>query len=333
MPMLDELLTRLLRGSWSTVERVQELWSGYGEILRCAPREARDGAPASLIVKHVRPPQEPGAHPRAWGSARGHRRKLESYRVEQRFYSDYAPRTDARCRVPEAHELFFENGAWVFVLEDLDAAGFAERRRDARDQDVRACLAWLASFHARFLRVVPDGLWPTGCYWHLATRPDELEAMKDGELRAKASAIDERLASARFQTLVHGDAKLANFCFGATRPGATPQVAAVDFQYVGGGCGIKDVAYFLSSCYFEDELEARADTCLNFYFDALRRAVEREGADVAVVRALCAEWRELYAFAWADFYRFLLGWAPTHAKVHGYSAEMTERALRVLRRS
>jgi Ser/Thr protein kinase RdoA (MazF antagonist) len=59
----------------------------------------------------------------------------------------------------------------------------------------------------------------------------------------KAAVIDQVLNNCSYQTIVHGDAKLANFCF--SKEGA---VSAVDFQYVGGGCGMKDVAYFLGSC-------------------------------------------------------------------------------------
>jgi hypothetical protein len=39
----------------------------------------------------------------------------------------------------------------LLVLEDLDAAGFGERRRRVSETEVRACLDWLAAFHATFL--------------------------------------------------------------------------------------------------------------------------------------------------------------------------------------
>ena len=72
-----------------------------------------------------------------------------------------------------------------------------------------------------------EGLWPQGTYWHLATRLDELAAIDDAEIRASAQALDAQLAAATFQTILHGDAKEANFCF--TRDGRS--AAAVDFQY------------------------------------------------------------------------------------------------------
>ena len=73
--------------------------------------------------------------------------------------------------------------------------------------------------------------------------------MKDSPLKENAFLIDEKLYQSSFKTIVHGDAKLANFCF--TKDGC--RSAAVDFQYVGGGCGMKDVAYFLGSCLTEEE--------------------------------------------------------------------------------
>jgi aminoglycoside phosphotransferase (APT) family kinase protein len=187
-------------------------------------------------------------------------------------------------------------------LEDLDAAGFPERRRSADGDTLDRCLAWLAAFHATFFASPPDGLWATGTYWHLATRREELGNVgeKGGwaeRLSALAPRIDAKLASGVHRTLVHGDAKLANFCF--ARDGRT---AAVDFQYVGGGCGMKDVAYLVSG----EPGEARA---VDTYFGHLRRELDARSIEAAPVEE---EWRELYPFACADFYRFLAGWAPDH---------------------
>jgi len=92
---------------------------------------------------------------------------------------------------------------------------------------------------------------------------------------------------------------------------------------------MKDLAYFFSSCLDEGECEKHAERWLDEYFLFLRAALERrgKGEDVEEVER---EWRGLYALAWADFVRFLLGWAPEHFKLHGYSRRMTERALREL---
>ena len=173
------------------------------------------------------------------------------------------------------------------------------------------------SFHATHLGNAPDGLWPNGTYWHLETRQDELAAMHDDELREAAAALDGMLRTCRYRTLVHGDAKVANFCF------APNDVAAVDFQYVGGGCGIQDVAYFLSSCLDDAQCEQHAERHLDTYFAELR---PRLGAGIDaddVERA----WRALYPAAWADFHRFLVGWAPDHWKIHRYTRRMTREAL------
>lgn len=76
-----------------------------------------------------------------------------------------------------------------------------------------------------------------GNYWHLATRRDEHLKMTNKQLQAAAEQIDQKLRQIKHQTLIHGDAKLPNFCFG------NEAVAAVDFQYVGPGCGLADLWY------------------------------------------------------------------------------------------
>ncbi|HEX6277446.1 MAG TPA: phosphotransferase, partial [Polyangiaceae bacterium] len=186
---------------------------------------------------------------------------------------------------------------------------------------------WLAAFHATFLGEPPESLWKVGTYWHLATRPDELSALAAPALRRAAPVLDERLNRARHRTLVHGDAKLQNFCFA---PGGSA-VAAVDFQYVGGGVGVKDLAYFLTSSVSPRDLERDAESYLDDYFRALRTALEkRQGArgqpgfDAALVEA---EWRELYPLACADFYRFYLGWAGDGYARDSYLERVTRAVL------
>ena len=274
-------------------ERVQSLWGGYGELLRV---HLLGGATETVILKHV----TPKAAPRGAEEARSHARKLRSYEVELAFYKGYAARTDERCRVAAPLAVSAKGGRTLLLLEDLDAAGFPARQ-GRRTHDLTPCLRWLAAFHARFLGARPDGLWREGTYWHLGTRPDELARTGDLELREAAPVFDRALAGARFRTLVHGDAKPANFCFSPDGQ----RVAAVDFQYVGGGCGVKDVAYLLHG-----EVPPREEAALlDGYFAALREALEGTTVEVA---ALEAEWRALYPVARADFIRFLAGWAGSY---------------------
>lgn len=303
------------------LEAVQSLWSGYGQILRC---HLEGGPHPSVIVKHVRWPSE-RTHPRGWTTDISHERKVESYRVETAWYEHHAERCPDRCRVPQRLAIETRSDEVIMVMEDLDAAGFPGRRTHVGDAELEACLAWLAAFHATFMLETPERLWPTGTYWHLATRPDELEVLDDGPLKAAAATIDQRLAEGQFRTFVHGDAKLANFCFRADGSRA----AAVDFQYVGGGCGMKDVAYFISSCLDEHESDAMAPTLLDRYFELLRIELARSRKDVDA-DALEVEWRSLYPLAWTDFTRFLQGWSPGHWKLHGYSARLAREVLESL---
>ena len=295
---------------------VQTLWSGYGRIVRVRLSGA---CVQSAILKQVTPPQVP-KHPRGWVGEASNRRKLKSYAAECDFYSIWCPHPRAGFRTARCYGAEAPHDGWRFLLEDLDAAGFSARYQTLRVDRLEACLKWLAAFHAHFLGRDPQGLWKVGTYWHLATRADELKALEDQQLLDAAQGLDQALNQCRYQTLVHGDAKVANFCFGEE------EVAAVDFQYVGGGCGIKDVAYFLSSCLSDNECEAQAPSHLDCYFGFLRQFLD-PGANADAIEE---EWRSLYPVAWADFHRFLAGWAPDHWKIHRYTREMTRQALQLL---
>jgi len=204
----------------------------------------------------------------------------------------------------------------LMVMEDLDEAGYPLRKSVVSWEEIAGCLAWLAQFHASYLGKTPEGLWEVGTYWHLETRPQELAVLDDHRLREAAPLIDEKLNSCTYKTFVHGDAKLANFCF--AKDG---QIAGLDFQYVGGGCGMKDVAYFIGSCLNESDCERLEAQILDTYFECLQSELKERN------EALEIEWRALYRLAWADFHRFLKGWSPGHWKINSYSERITAEVI------
>jgi len=299
-------------GASSLVEKemVQELWSGYGKITRVALDKSSH---KSVVIKHIQLATDKN-HPRGWNTDIGHQRKLKSYEVETLWYDKYSKNSLARlphCLAIDKHE-----DEVLIVLEDLDEAGYPLRKQSVNWDEIVSCLDWLAKFHASYLGKSPDGLWKTGTYWHLETRPHELEELEDQRLKEAAPLIDEKLNSSTYKTFVHGDSKLANFCFSDDG-----QVAGIDFQYVGGGCGMKDVAYFIGSCLSEKECERLESKILETYFERLLSALgERNDA-------LEREWRTLYRIAWADFHRFLKGWSPGHWKINSYSERVTTEVI------
>lgn len=302
---------------------MQSLWSGYGEIVRLV---LEGGTYPSVILKHISLP-DAGSHPRGWNTGLSHQRKMRSYQVEAHWYQQYSHRCIPECCVPECLAVATSENETFILLADLDAAGFNLRKDSVEIADVKACLTWLAHFHARFLGSSAQGLWECGTYWHLETRPDELAALDDVALKKAAPVIDAQLRQCTYQTLVHGDAKLANFCFTGDMP--EPKVAAVDFQYAGRGCGMKDVAYFIGSCLNEQDCEALEAELLDGYFCVLTRQLEKQQVvDAAQVEA---QWRPLYATAWADFHRFLKGWSPGHWKLNSYSERLTHQVVSRLR--
>ncbi len=300
------------------IEVIQSLWSGYGEIVRYGLIGSNIN---SVIVKHVRLPKQ-SQHPRGWNSDLSHQRKIRSYQVETAWYKQWNKSCNTNCRTPACLAIESIDDEVFILLEDLNAAGFAERRTAVSFDEIKACLSWLANFHATFIGEQPRNLWEIGTYWHLATRPDELQALNDSSLKNAAHLIDQKLRNSPFQTFVHGDAKLANFCFSEYGK----SVAAVDFQYVGGGCGIKDVAYFIGSCLDEDKCQYWETELLDYYFHSLKKALKSKHKAVDA-DAVEQDWRTLYPVAWTDFHRFLKGWSPDHWKINSYSERLTREVL------
>lgn len=322
-------IKRTLAAEYVThVETLQSLWSGYGHISRYAVK-VKDRY-FHVILKAI-DSSSSQAHPRGWQSDLAHQRKVHSYEVETNWYQNWANGCVNVARVPHCLGVLQQNDTVFLLLEDLDEKGFDQRHTQLDLSQAVAVLQWLATFHAHFISPDPSeswpvGLWPQGTYWHLATRPNEWQAMIASPLKDAAETIDNTLRQARYQTLVHGDAKVANFCFTAD----ASSVAAVDFQYVGRGIGVQDVAYFLGSCLSEVQLEEDLEYLLDVYFSELARCMIARGESPDFAESVITEWYRLFPVAWADFHRFIMGWCPSHAKNTSFSRKLTQQGLNIL---
>lgn len=318
---IDSVIKALNAKSIPKIEYLQELWSGYGEIVRLS----LEGADAESVIAKCVKFGSVKNHPRGWNTKVSHTRKHKSYQVEQAWYKHYSAKCDDFCRVPKFYSCTIENDGLLLLLEDLKYSGYPLLKSQLTKYELFTCVEWLANFHATFLFHEPEHIWPKGTYWHLDTRRDEYEAMIDWEVKSIAKDIENRLQACKFQTFVHGDAKVANFCFSKD----SKRVAAVDFQYVGRGCGMKDLAYLMGSCLDEDECFDWEGEILNHYFISFEKSVLEKGLNVDL-EALEVEWRELFPIAWTDFTRFLLGWMPGHHKINSYSKMLTKRSVLIL---
>lgn len=306
-------------GSLKNVEQIQGLWGGYGELSRLTFENS------SVIIKHIKLP-ETSKHPYGWNTNISHQRKLKSYQVEVNWYEKFSKITDMRCYIPKGLKTYKTQNETIIVMEDLSKIGFSEIIEKASKTHIKTALLWLANFHARFLYTKSDLVWDIGTYWHLDTRPEELEALKDKELKKFSKEIDLKLKNSSFQTLVHGDAKLANFCFSKD----ALSCAAVDFQYVGHGCAMKDVVLFMSSAVEPSACKNMQEWVLDTYFEAFHKAIDYYHPNIDSY-ALEKEGRELFCIAWADFQRFVKGWKPNHFKINPYTESLTKKALSKLR--
>ncbi len=348
--------------SVSQGRQLQPLWSGYGDLVQfdLLVNINECDSLLSIVAKWVKPPLEVN-HPRGWQSNLAHQRKITSYQVEKNAYALFnqtqvLENWPTGLRMPYCYHASIDNGSQqqLLVLEDLNQSGFSQRFDRLSVSMTYGCIQWLADLHGYFLidrekgkntpfhldnfltldksltfaqgLYEPYGTWPVGSYWHLATRPDEWQAMPNSKLKEQAGLLDKTLNELRFQTLIHGDAKVANFCFSNPQQGEAYEVAALDFQYLGMGCGMKDVIYFLGSCLTETECEQNWQTLLDLYFFRLKETLASLNSSIPVDE-LETEWRFAFELAWADFQRFLEGWSPTHKKNTDFSRALTASAL------
>lgn len=98
----------------------------------------------------------------------------------------------------------------------------------------------------------------------------------------------------------------------ATSPTASANAAAVDFQYVGVGVGVIDLAYAVSTLMSHESAFYEAhDAALRRYLDQLQRHLAGT-PHAGTAAAAAAEWSALWCVAWADYDRYLSGPYPSY---------------------
>jgi hypothetical protein len=93
---------------------------------------------------------------------------------------------------------------------------------------------------------------------------------------------------------------------------------------------MKDLAYFVGSCFRDKEAEEIEVEVLNCYFTEFRKSLARINSKVSC-EEVEEDWRPLYRVAWADFHRFMKGWSPGHWKLSDYSERVTREVIESLR--
>lgn len=276
----DEVARILLKSLGLRVtdcRELQTLWAGYGHICALKVRDD-DGKEGRYILKLIAPPpgnEEDEGHLRKMLSYEVEQRFYEN--IAPDLPPDVAVAkcvAFSRADDPIAEEL---RGVTAMVLNDLReefpiAGG---KRLFLNHSQVRAAIEWLARFHAASRTSAPrqlhdyilpplqevhrkrtrtGKLWLNGGYTYLATRRSELASLaKEGSEWTDAFCIPRPpdtstmadMAAAfltpqgrPFETLIHGDVKSENMF--STASGN--RVAFFDFQYVGIGLGVCDLA-------------------------------------------------------------------------------------------
>ncbi|MFA9563294.1 MAG: phosphotransferase family protein [Acidimicrobiales bacterium] len=208
-----------------------------------------------------------------------------TYVREINFFHDLADQVDIRMPTCHHAELDVTTGDFAILMADLAPAEVGDQITGCSVDDARAALAELVGLHA------PDLAGLESTEWLVAKRPEGAEAMGGLYLALLPTFVerytdrlpDETMATAqrfgecvhRWLTLaappyrlLHGDYRLDNLMFG-------PQgVVAVDWQTVGHGPPVSDVAYFCGASLLTDDRRTHEEALVREYHDMLE---ERTG--------------------------------------------------------
>jgi hypothetical protein len=234
--------------------------------------EHRAGAPSSFFGKF--PPSRERQRELVRRSGMGRR--------EVAFYARLAP--DAPMRVPACFVATHdpESGAFVLLLEDLEATGcrFPDAERGVSLAFAERAMDAYAALHARFATPAARAHFPiepmprmyeygVGMLQHaLATRRDALATgfATLAELYVDATAAIHDAWEAGPQSLIHGDGHATNLFEDAGRPGF------FDWGLFACGPALRDVSYFLCMSLDVERRRAHERRLLERYLAARAQA-------------------------------------------------------------
>ena len=211
------------------------------------------------------------------------------YEREVRFYQEIAETVDIRVPACYLADIDLETGAFVLLLEDLRPAVQGNQLVGCSLDEAMLAMEELARLHA------PRWDDPTLASIEWLGQPDDDQAlaMIDGAYRglwpafaaqygpsltADALALGEAFGASMSEwrssfagpcCVIHGDYRLDNMMFG-TEEGGYP-LATVDWQTVGHGRGIGDVAYFIGNGLPVPDRRKHEMDLLKRYHDELSR--------------------------------------------------------------
>ncbi len=207
---------------------------------------------------------------------------LGVYDREVRFYSELAPRIGgplAQCHTAVVDP---RDGWFTLLLEDVAPAVQGDQIAGCSAAQARLAIHELAKLHAPVFGDPQLGATPwlnqemvlgqalmTQLLPGFAERYGERVAAEHLEVcRRFIASLDGWVADRRPPLgLVHGDYRLDNILFGADD--APRRFAVVDWQTVGWGPAMTDVAYFLGGSLTVEDRRAHEQSLVREYFDAL----------------------------------------------------------------
>jgi hypothetical protein len=290
VPSIDELdvtwLSRYLDLDGATDVVVTSV--GQGQVANCYRLAVHHAAGVSSVIAKV-PAQDEASRSTA-ALQHLYRREVSFY---QHLAASIATRTP-RCYFAERDE----SDNFLLLLEDLSPATVIDQFVGISLGTARAGLAALAGLHgptharvdlhgAAWLGGVSEELRPL----YAAVLPvlferfiERYDARIDDELRTMVRALKERLGlfgnyTTPFPCVTHGDFRTDNLLVDACD--GKVAIAVVDWQTVGVGSPLLDVAYFLTTSLTPEDCARHEFELLDFYLAKLNEYGVDIPADVA----------------------------------------------------